>query len=401
MSRSHANEYRVVALIMLAVAVVVSSVDMYIPSMPEMMVYFGTTQEMVQLTVSAGIIGTGIVTLFIGFLSDAYGRKWFMTGLMAVFTISAFMASQAKTVEELIFWRLLQGVGGSAPFVLGFAIIADMYKGVKVAVYYSYITTLITVALVCAPTIGGFISDTYSWQMCFYVLSAGGLVVTVCCFFFMPETVKAKTNVHMSQVLGTYGRIFTSKTFIVLTFLASFMISGILGFVSNINFYFITKLGMSMREFGVYQSAIMGMNMLASIFSGRTIQTFGMPWTVRMGLTLLTFGGLSFFATSYVFPDSPLLLCAAISFYAAGVGFAFSSITAVCMNLFPMNSGSASSVISLIRGTMIAMAVPLSGMFYHTRVIEIGYYVLLMTGASLFLYWVVRRNLLQIPDSYH
>ena len=400
MSRSHANEHRVVALIMLAVAVVVSSVDIYIPSMPAMVTYFGTTQEMIQLTVSAGIIGTGIVTLFIGFLSDAYGRKWFMTGLMALFTLSALMASQAKTVEQLIFWRLCQGVGGSAPFVLGFAIIADMYKGVKVAVYFSYITTLITVALVCAPTVGGFISHSYSWQMCFYLLAAGGFIVTVSCLLFLPETVRHKKKIHLPMVLDTYKRIFTSKTFVILTLLASAMISGILGVVSNINFYFINKLGMSMREFGVYQSAIMGMNMTASILSGRTIQSLGLPWTVRMGMGILAFGGFSFFVLTHLFPESPFILCAAISFYAAGVGFTFSSITAVCMNLFPDNSGSASSVISLIRGTMIAMSIPVSGLFYKDHVSEIGVYVCCATFMCLFLYGVVRKNLLQMPDSY-
>lgn len=103
--------------------------DMYIPSLPEMVRSFHTDTSTVQLGLTFGMLGLAIGELFLGPLSDKYGRKPILVIALAVFCVGAVCSIWSKTIHEFIWWRLVQGFGASGGYFLARTIPADLYQG--------------------------------------------------------------------------------------------------------------------------------------------------------------------------------------------------------------------------------------------------------------------------------
>src|SRR5260221_12965656 len=115
-------------LLMISVGLSVSQIDIYIASLPYMVDYFQSTQEMLQFTLSASVLGTSLVTLFIGQLSDAIGRRRLIVWFHSFYTFFLFAAAFSPSIEIFILSRFLMGCFSCAAVVLSFAVIADLFE---------------------------------------------------------------------------------------------------------------------------------------------------------------------------------------------------------------------------------------------------------------------------------
>jgi DHA1 family bicyclomycin/chloramphenicol resistance-like MFS transporter len=379
-------------LVMLSIATVVFSFDLYIPSLPAIADAFSTSQEWAQLTMSAGILGSSLLTLLLGPLSDALGRRLILLISMVIFTLSSFAAVFSTSIEMLIICRLFQGMGGAAPMVLGFAIIADVYDHKQAALYYAYITTTITVSLVFAPMVGGYFAANFAWPSNFIFLGITGFLSTLLLIWGLDETLKQKRPFSFDRFLS-YKKMLLHKNFMQMAFLPSLMIGGFVAFISIAAFYFIKELGIPPGTYGLYQSGMMFFNAFFSYLSGRAIRAFSVHKIARLGMILVTVGGVSFFLMALTPYHTPLMIAAAFSFYGAGLGFAFASITAESMALFPQEAGASSSAIGAIRGLVVSSSVSLSGYLYTNSILPIGVFILTITLLCLLLYRGIQKHI--------
>src|SRR6478752_7202354 len=109
------------------------SVDMYLPSWPEMARLLNATPAQVQLTISVYLVGFGLGQVIYGPLSDRHGRKPVLMGAIALFVLASVICTVAPSIEVLIVARTFQALGGAGMMVLPRAIARDMHEGVYVA----------------------------------------------------------------------------------------------------------------------------------------------------------------------------------------------------------------------------------------------------------------------------
>ncbi|MGB0935131.1 MAG: MFS transporter [Alphaproteobacteria bacterium] len=355
-----------------AVISTIIAVDIYIPCLPMMMDYFGASPELVQSTVSASIIGSSIFTIFVGPLSDAFGRRNLIVWSQGLYALVSLACAFAPSAEALIVLRFFQGIASTAPFVLAFAVIADRFKGQDVASYYALITMAITGSLMCAPVLGGYIGETFSWQGCFIFMGIFAAMPFLVLWKLLPETLKKPIPYSISGTFKTYREIFSNLSFMGMAIVPSVMIGGFVATMACASFYYIVELGLSASAFSLHQAFIMGCNTVFSYLSSRALKKYDMSSIVTVGLGIFTFGGISFLLTTVMDPGSATLLSVTMAFYASGVGFVFAAITAEAMSQYPDKSGVASSAIASIRGLLIASAVSLSSFIYAGDMFDVS-----------------------------
>lgn len=151
--------------------------DMYLPSLPSMGEYFKTTPSLVQLGLTASMIGLAAGQIFFGPLSDKYGRRSPMLAAMYLFIISTIGCIFAPTIEIFAILRLLQGIAGAGGIVISRSVATDMFTGKELAKTLAIIGAINGVA----PIIGGGLTEGIDWKGIFWVLLALGIILLLGC----------------------------------------------------------------------------------------------------------------------------------------------------------------------------------------------------------------------------
>ena len=131
------------------------SMDLYLPSLPQLARSLGTTDSLAQASMSACMIGLGAGQLLTGPLSDRFGRRTPVLIGVGSFAVLSAACAFAPTIELLLAVRLMQGIAGSAGIVGAIAIVRDSAEGTELTRVLSLLTLLGALAPIVAPVIGG------------------------------------------------------------------------------------------------------------------------------------------------------------------------------------------------------------------------------------------------------
>jgi DHA2 family multidrug resistance protein len=115
------------------------------------------------------LVSNAVVLPLSGWLSSVIGRKRFYMTCVLLFTISSALCGMATSLPQLILFRVLQGVGGGGLQPSEQAILVDTFPPAKRGMAMAIYTVAILVAPVLGPTLGGWITDNYSWRWIFYI----------------------------------------------------------------------------------------------------------------------------------------------------------------------------------------------------------------------------------------
>lgn len=161
--------------------------DIFLPSLPNIAEYFAVTNSKAQLSISFFLGGQVLTTLFWGFFSDRLGRqKAFQLG-MGIFLIGTIICIDSTTITIFLIGRLIQGIGGVAVPVIGWAIIQDLYPKDKSAGIMSWIGSIIALAPMTAPALGGQLDKLWGWKADFYFIFILTTLILICQFIQSKE----------------------------------------------------------------------------------------------------------------------------------------------------------------------------------------------------------------------
>ena len=137
---------------------------------------------------SAYIVASTSVVLITGAVSDVYGRKWLFVAGITVFLLGSVLAAMSPSMNALIISRGVQGLGGGMIFALSFVTIGDLFPPSERAKYQGIIAAMFGISSVLGPTLGGFITDQFSWEWIFLVNIPLGIPVIFLFIRLFPNT---------------------------------------------------------------------------------------------------------------------------------------------------------------------------------------------------------------------
>ncbi|MFC1865574.1 MDR family MFS transporter [Chloroflexota bacterium] len=133
------------------------------------------------------LVATTVTVLIAGKLSDLYGRKWVLMSAIVIFIIGSILCGLSATMNQLIIFRGLQGIGAGAIMGLTFIIIGDLFPPAERGKYAGFLSGVFGISSVIGPTLGGFITDNLSWHWIFFINVPLGILIVVLFIFFFPH----------------------------------------------------------------------------------------------------------------------------------------------------------------------------------------------------------------------
>jgi EmrB/QacA subfamily drug resistance transporter len=186
--RSLPRRQVVITFVGVLLAIFLSSLDQTIvaTAMPDIISSLGGFSHYTFVSTSYLVSSTVLIPIT-GRLTDLFGRKWFYTSGIIIFILGSFLSGQSQTLTQLIVFRALQGVGAGIMISSAFAVIGDLFQPAERGKYQGFVSGVFGISSVVGPSLGGFITDNFSWHWIFYINIPIGLAVILLFVFFFPN----------------------------------------------------------------------------------------------------------------------------------------------------------------------------------------------------------------------
>lgn len=330
--------------------------DIYVPVIPEIRQIFHTSQFLVQLTLSLFILGIGIGNIFLGPISDQFGRLRVILISAFLFIIGALCCGAAQSIGFLIAARLVCAIGACGMLIVAFAIVRDIFSGDDSAQLYSWLNAAIGISPTFAPILGGYIALIWHWRAVFWFLAFLGLLVLLNSVFFIRETLPvAKRQRFNRQAFARYKIIFSNPTFLRYMLFAAAGVTICFSFFSVSPFIIMKLLHVKQQMFGYY-FAIFGLSItIGGIIAGKVVARYGVDTTIIIGLIMICLGGFLMLLANLIFGLHLMLFMSTVFISSVGAIFCLGSGAAGAMEPFPEYAGTAAA--SLQAGQFVIAAV--------------------------------------------
>lgn len=339
------------ALLALLTAVGPMSVDLYLPSLPELGRVFGASVPQVQLTLSGYLLCFAIGQIVFGPISDHVGRKPVLLAALSLYVAVCLSCLFATSIEMLIALRCLQALGVAGAPVLARAIVRDLYQGVRAGRELARMGSITALAPVVAPSLGGILQSTFGWRASFLGMAALGLCAIVLVVRLLPETMKQPPTHPMSllSIIRGYGTFLRHRTFRIYLAIVSASYGGLFAWISGSSFVLQDLYGLSPLLFGlVFAAATLGYG-LGTLLAARLVVRIGIDRTIVCGGVALAVGGLAMAAATALGATSPAALAVPMALYLCGLGLAMPQSMAGALMPFPERAGAASSLLGFLQ----------------------------------------------------
>ncbi len=346
------------------VAITPLAIDMYLPAMATLAHSFNTDITAVQQSLSVYLGGYALGMLTFGPLADRIGRRPLVIMGLIGFMLSSLLLGFTQQIEVFLGLRFLQAFIGAAATVVIPGYIKEVY-GENTAKGMSYVSLIMMLAPLLAPSIGSVILELGEWHLIFFVQSsyAALLVCLVLVFLKMPSD-KDKSSRSQKSFLGAYATVFRRphvKLNIASGVLTSF---AFFCYLTASPFVYMEVFSLDKSLFAILFSTNVGALMLANIINTRIVSRYG---SLRM-LHVATFcaalaaSGLllvNLFELSYHFTVLMLLPLM------GSLGIMSVNADAIVLMKFKQETGTATAVIGTLRFGCGALAGPLLALFYN------------------------------------
>ncbi|MFE7821584.1 Bcr/CflA family multidrug efflux MFS transporter [Priestia megaterium] len=338
------------------------TIDTYLPSFPTIVKDFHTTASLVQISLTACLLGLGAGQLFIGPLSDVKGRRKPLLLFLCLYLLASLTCSFSPNIYFLIVARFVQGFSAAGGLVVSRAIVRDLFSGKELTKFFTLIVLVGNLGPIVAPIAGGAILSFTKWNGVFIVLACIGAILIFMVSLKLPETLPPEKRVpsNLPQLMSNFGSLFKEREFMGYAFTQGFTTAGIFAYVSGIPFVYQNIYHVSPQQFSLLFGVnglglIIGSQLvgrLADYISERTFLKIGLGISIAAGAILLI----------------ALLLKAPLIAVAIPVFFFVSSISIIGTTSFALAiesqghiAGSASALLGLLPFVLGSLSAPLVG----------------------------------------
>jgi DHA2 family multidrug resistance protein len=159
-------------------------------ALPYMQGSLSASLDQINWVLTSYIVAAAVMTAPIGWLADRYGRKTLFVICAAGFTVASVLCAMAQNIEQMVLFRLMQGMAGAALVPLSQSVMLDAYPIEKRGSAMAIWGMGVMLGPIMGPTLGGWLTDNYSWHWVFLVNLPIGIITVLGLMFFMQETQK-------------------------------------------------------------------------------------------------------------------------------------------------------------------------------------------------------------------
>lgn len=370
------------------------SIDMYLPAFPDMSRSFDASASLIQLSLTACMLGMALGQLIVGPLSDVRGRKRPLMVALLAYLLASLACAMAPTIEVLIALRFIQGAAGASGIVISRAIVRDLFDGPELTRFFAALSLVNGTAPILAPVIGGQMLRFGDWHFVFYLLAILSTMMLLAVALRLPETLPLDRRVegNLTTTLKTFGRLLTDRVFIGYAFAQAFVMGAMFAYISGSPFVLQNIYGASPQQF----SFLFGLNgigiILAAQIAGRLAGRVDSERLMRISLTIVAGASILLFL-ALTLTNQLIFVMIPLFFVVSSVGLISTLGFTLAMQNYGETAGSASALLGLLPMLVGSLVSPLVGIMGEQSAVPMGLIIMTLDCLALILYYglIVRR----------
>src|SRR3954469_12704767 len=173
------HKYLIAFAVVLAALMQVIDSSIVNVALPDMMGNLGASLDEIAWVSTGYILASVIIIPLTGWLGDFFGRKRYFVGSIVIFTVASFLCGASHSLSALVFWRIVQGLGGGALMTVSQAVLFESFPRKEAGTAMALFGLGVMVGPTIGPTLGGWLTDNYGWPWIFYVNLPVGVLASM------------------------------------------------------------------------------------------------------------------------------------------------------------------------------------------------------------------------------
>ena len=360
--------------------------NIILPAFPQMATELRTSVKDLSATLASFFVAFAVGQLFVGPLSDRFGRKWLVVSGLLVFVLGSAVCAMASNLSQLVVGRIVQALGVCATSVLSRAIARDLFEGDKLARALSLIMVAMAAAPGFSPLLGGALNSLLGWRSIFGLVAALALVLGIVYMRTLGETHSTEKRAILSlpAVLKTYSQLLADRQFIAPALSVSLVIGSLYMFFSMAPALLMEGFGFSPLGLSLFFASTVFVVFGAGVMAPRLSKRCGQIWAARSGILIALAGSVALllgWQNIYYFSG-------AMTVFLMGMGLINPLGTAITLQPFGQKAGAASALLGFLQmgcaaaaiGIALALPVPLYTGFCIVLAVNLSMSLLVFWG---------------------
>jgi len=363
------------------------STDMILPAVPSLARNWNQPLSVINLILVCFFVTYGFFLLFYGPISDRFGRRRPLIAGLSVYIVASLLCASATNAPMLIFFRILQAAGAAASSSLSMAMTKDIFSGQERERILAYIAIIMALAPMIAPVLGGWVLADFSWPWIFFIQAVMGFIGILGVLRF-PETLSQISNVPLSRMMHSYGRLLLNPSYIIMVLVMSVSLFPLYSFIAGSSAVYVNEFGLSEQKYS-YFFAFNALALMVGSFSClRLTRSVSSKHLMTIGFAGVFLGGLFLLLNGQHGPWSFALSMFLITF---SLGLSRPPSNNLVLEQVDRDAGSASSLLIFCYFTLGAVGMWFISLEWADKIPVLGA-IALSCGAMVLAAWFVLQK---------
>lgn len=370
------------------------SMDMYLPALPHVVDDMQTNASLVQLSITACLLGLAGGQLLFGPLSDIHGRRRPLLYTLLVYAAASLLCAFSSSIWMFIGLRFVQGFAGAAGIVIARASARDMYSGKELTKFVALLALVNGAAPILAPIFGGAVLQWVSWPAVFIILSLIGVVMFLAVALTLSETLPPEKRAEggLLATVKTFHLLLKDRIFMGISLSQAFVSMSMFAYIAGSPFVLQNIYGASPQQFSFIFAANGVGIIIAAQVTGRLANYVEEKKLLFAGI-VISFIGAALLIMAITLNLPFWLLLAALFLVVSSVGIVGTTAFSLAMERQGKSAGSASAFIGILPFGGGALVSPLVGIGGDYTAVPMGITIFVCSLAALLIYITVSRRM--------
>jgi MFS transporter, DHA1 family, multidrug resistance protein len=365
--------------------------NILLPSLPAIATTVGVSSAQVTTAITIFLAMFAIGQLFVGPMSDRFGRRAPVMIGFAVFFAGSVWCALANDLPTLLAGRVVQGAGACATSVLSRAIARDLFEGEKLARVLTFVMVAMAAAPGFSPLIGGALDHFFGWRSAFaFVAIFAVFAATAYSIVFGETHLVPRAAFNPWTIAKNYWSLFADLRFVVPAATVSLILGALFAMFSALPRILIEGLGFAPLQLGLFFAGTVLIVFSAGIIATRIVRRFGLDQSICIGLALACVG--SGMVLLFALLDGRFLpFLAGACVFLLGMGMVNPLCSAQALSPFGDRAGAASALLGFWQMLAAAVGVSLAAVIAKDAMIGLGLVLFLASILASVLYQFRRK----------
>ncbi len=374
----------VLAILSMLMAFASISTDLYLPALPAMGHALHAGVGTIEYTITGYLIGFSIGQLFWGPVADRYGRRRPVALGLVLFILGSVGCAMSLSAATMTAWRVVQAIGACASVVLARAMVRDLYEGPRAARMLSTLITVMAIAPLVGPSVGGLILRLASWRWIFWTLAGVGLL-TLAALQRLPETLprQRRSSEPFHLAFRHYGALLKDRRLLAYAGAGGFFYGGVYAYIAGTPFAFIADYHVSPQRYGLlFAAGILGL-MLTNQINGRLVGRLGSDRLLHAGANGAALAALWLAVDAWTGWGGLTGLALPLFLFVSANGFIVANSLVGALGSFAQHAGAVSALVGCIQYGCGILGSALVGLFADGTPWPMGWVIALFSLGTL------------------